>query len=124
MESAGKRLRTRRDIGKDIECCLDDLHMTHAELAEILNISDKTVDRMVGGKGPTTKYASSLPRLPVSRNHGLRKILHGKNAGKKRLRLFILKLKMCQIKIRNLWRECWHLWKEYIIFQMKILETS
>lgn len=63
MESAGKRLRTRRDIGKDIECCLDDLHMTHAELAEILNISDKTVDRMVGGKGPTTKYASSLAKI-------------------------------------------------------------
>ena len=63
MESAGKRLRTRRDIGKDIECCLDDLHMTHAELAEILNISDKTVDRMVGGKGPTTKYASALAKI-------------------------------------------------------------
>lgn len=63
MESAGKKLRTRRDIGKDIECCLDELHMTHAELAEILNISDKTVDRMVGGKGPTTKYASALAKV-------------------------------------------------------------
>lgn len=37
--------------------------MTHAELAEILNISDKTVDRMVGGKGPSTKYASSLAKI-------------------------------------------------------------
>ena len=63
MESAGKKLRTRRDIGKDIECCLDELHMTHAELAEILNISDKTVDRMVGGKGPTNKYASALAKV-------------------------------------------------------------
>lgn len=63
MESAGKKLRTRRDIGKDIECCLDELHMTHVELAEILNISDKTVDRMVGGKGPTTKYASALAKV-------------------------------------------------------------
>ena len=34
MESAGKRLRTRTDIGKDIERCLDDLKITHAELAE------------------------------------------------------------------------------------------
>ena len=56
MESAGKRLRTRTDIGKDIERCLDDLKITHAELAEMLNVSDKTVDRMIGGKGPTTKY--------------------------------------------------------------------
>ena len=29
MESAGKKLRTRRDIGKDIERCLDDLKITH-----------------------------------------------------------------------------------------------
>lgn len=62
MESAGKRLRTRTDIGKDIERCLDDLKITHAELAEMLNVSDKTVDRMIGGKGPTTKYASALAR--------------------------------------------------------------
>ena len=52
MESAGKRLRTRTDIGKDIERCLDDLKITHAELAEMLNVSDKTVDRMIGGKMP------------------------------------------------------------------------
>ena len=63
MESAGKRLRTRTDIGKDIERCLDDLKITHAELAEMLNVSDKTVDRMVGGKGPTTKYASALAKV-------------------------------------------------------------
>ena len=62
MESAGKRLRTRTDIGKDIERCLDDLKITHAELAEMLNVSDKTVDRMIGGKGPTTKYASALAK--------------------------------------------------------------
>lgn len=37
MESAGKRLRTRTDIGKDIERCLDDLKITHAELAEMKN---------------------------------------------------------------------------------------
>lgn len=63
MESAGKRLRTRTDIGKDIERCLDDLKITHAELAEMLNVSDKTVDRMIGGKGPTTKYASALAKV-------------------------------------------------------------
>lgn len=65
MESAGKRLRTRTDIGKDIERCLDDLKITHAELAEMLNVSDKTVDRMIGGKGPTTKYASALASIHV-----------------------------------------------------------
>ena len=92
MESAGKRLRTRTDIGKDIERCLDDLKITHAELAEMLNVSDKTVDRMIGGKGPTTKYASALAK--VTGKPGLRKILHGRSAEKKRLRLFILKLKM------------------------------
>ena len=63
MESAGKRLRTRTDIGKDIERCLDDLKITHAELAELLNLSEKTVDRMVAGKGPTTKYASALAKV-------------------------------------------------------------
>lgn len=64
MGSAGKKLRTRMDIGKDIQNCLDDLNnMTHAKLAELLNLSEKTVDRMVGGKGPTTKYASSLAKI-------------------------------------------------------------
>ena len=56
MGSAGKKLRTRMDIGKDIQSCLDDLNnMTHAKLAELLNLSEKTVDRMVAGKGPITK---------------------------------------------------------------------
>ena len=67
MESAGKRLRTRTDIGKDIERCLDDLKITHAELAEMLNVSDKTVDRMIGGKGPTTKYSSALAKYVYKR---------------------------------------------------------
>ena len=36
MGSAGKKLRTRMDIGKDIQNCLDDLNnMTHAKLAEL-----------------------------------------------------------------------------------------
>ena len=52
------------DIGKDIQNCLDDLNnMTHAKLAELLNISEKTVDRMVAGKGPITKYASDLAKI-------------------------------------------------------------
>lgn len=64
MGSAGKKLRTRMDIGKDIQNCLDDLNnMTHAKLAELLNISEKTVDRMVAGKGPITKYASDLAKI-------------------------------------------------------------
>ena len=29
----------------------------------MLNVSDKTVDRMIGGKGPTTKYASALAQV-------------------------------------------------------------
>ena len=42
MGSAGKKLRTRMDIGKDIQNCLDDLNnMTHAKLAELLNLSEK-----------------------------------------------------------------------------------
>lgn len=42
MGSAGKKLRTRMDIGKDIQSCLDDLNnMTHAKLAELLNLSEK-----------------------------------------------------------------------------------
>ena len=36
MESAGKRLRTRTDIGKDIERCLDDLKITHGKEIVIL----------------------------------------------------------------------------------------
>lgn len=64
MGSAGKKLRTRMDIGKDIQNCLDDLNnMTHAKLAELLNLSEKTVDRMVAGKGPITKYASDLAKI-------------------------------------------------------------
>lgn len=64
MGLAGKKLRTRMDIGKDIQNCLDDLNnMTHAKLAELLNISEKTVDRMVAGKGPITKYASDLAKI-------------------------------------------------------------
>ena len=64
MGSAGKKLRTRMDIGKDIQNCLDDLNnMTHAKLAELLNISEKTVDRMVAGRGPITKYASDLAKI-------------------------------------------------------------
>lgn len=64
MGSAGKKLRTRMDIGKDIQNCLDDLNnMTHAKLAELLNISEKTVDRMVAGKGTITKYASDLAKI-------------------------------------------------------------
>lgn len=64
MGSAGKKLRTRMDIGKDIQSCLDDLNnMTHAKLAELLNLSEKTVDRMVAGKGPITKYASDLAKI-------------------------------------------------------------
>lgn len=64
MGSAGKKLRTRVDIGKDIQSCLDDLNnMTHAKLAELLNLSEKTVDRMVAGKGPITKYASDLAKI-------------------------------------------------------------
>lgn len=64
MGSVGKKLRTRMDIGKDIQNCLDDLNnMTHAKLAELLNISEKTVDRMVAGKGPITKYASDLAKI-------------------------------------------------------------
>lgn len=52
------------DIGKDIQSCLDDLNnMTHAKLAELLNLSEKTVDRMVAGKGPITKYASDLAKI-------------------------------------------------------------
>ena len=52
------------DIGKDIQNCLDDLNnMTHAKLAELLNLSEKTVDRMVAGKGPITKYASDLAKI-------------------------------------------------------------
>lgn len=64
MGSVGKKLRTRMDIGKDIQNCLDDLNnMTHAKLAELLNISEKTVDRMVAGKGTITKYASDLAKI-------------------------------------------------------------
>ena len=64
MGSAGKKLRTRMDIGKDIQNCLDDLNnMTHAKLAELLNLSENTVARMVAGKGPITKYASDLAKI-------------------------------------------------------------
>lgn len=63
MESDGKRLRTRLDIGLDIQSCLDDMDMTHAQLAEILDLSEKTVDRMIAGKGPTTQYTSRLSRV-------------------------------------------------------------
>lgn len=42
MGSAGKKLRTRMDIGKDIQSCLDDLNnMTHAKLAELLKRNDR-----------------------------------------------------------------------------------
>lgn len=62
LNGIGKRLRTRLDIGIDIQSCLDDMDMTHARFAEILALSEKTVDRMIAGKGPTTKYASRLSK--------------------------------------------------------------
>lgn len=42
MGSAGKKLRTRMDIGKDIQNCLDDLNnMTH--LMKMMNVREKDI---------------------------------------------------------------------------------
>lgn len=45
MGSAGKKLRTRMDIGKDIQSCLDDLNnMTHESKMKILFHEAKNED--------------------------------------------------------------------------------
>lgn len=44
MESAGKRLRTRTDIGKDIERCLDDLKITHATIDTVYVYDKKRIE--------------------------------------------------------------------------------
>lgn len=39
MGSAGKKLRTRMDIGKDIQNCLDDLNnMTHVAVLRLVQV--------------------------------------------------------------------------------------
>lgn len=62
MESDCKKVRTRLNIGIDIAECLSEIGMSHEKLAEKLGVSEKTVDRMVAGKGPTTKYAKALSK--------------------------------------------------------------
>lgn len=110
MGSAGKKLRTRVDIGKDIQSCLDDLNnMTHAKLAELLNLSEKTVDRMVAGKGPITKYASDLAKITGKPESWFKENITWEECEKERLRLFILRLKMCQTKKMKLWEDYWHI---------------
>ena len=70
MGSAGKKLRTRMDIGKDIQNCLDDLNnMTHAKLAELLNLSEKTVDRNAAWRKHCTGHGGNDCSANDDRKH-------------------------------------------------------
>ena len=142
MGSAGKKLRTRMDIGKDIQNCLDDLNnMTHAKLAELLNLSEKTVDRMVAGKGPITKYASDLAKITGKPESWFKENITWEECGKEEVtsvhfeaknvteedKEFVEKgarIRRCGAEIWGERTKRWHFLKDFIIFRTRILEIN